>query len=68
LSFARANGDRFLEATSLLNLGAASLKEERFDEAIDWSRDAYEVSAALTARDITLVAVLNIGWAYYRLG
>ena len=68
LSFARANGDRFLEATSLLNLGAASLKEERFDEAIDWSRDAYEVSAALTAKDITLVAVLNIGWAYYRLG
>ena len=68
LAFARTNGDRFLEATSLLNLGAASLKEERFDEAIDWSRDAYEVSAALTARDITLVAVLNIGWAYYRLG
>ena len=68
LWFARASGDRFLEATSLLNLGAASLKEERFDEAIDWSRDAYEVSAALTARDITLVAVLNLGWACYRLG
>jgi CHAT domain-containing protein/Tfp pilus assembly protein PilF len=68
LSFARANGDKFLEATSLLNLGAASLKEEHFDEAIDWSHDAYDVSTALTARDIALVAVLNIGWAYYRLG
>jgi CHAT domain-containing protein/Flp pilus assembly protein TadD len=68
LSFARANGDKFLEATSLLNLGAASLKEEHFDEAIDWSHDAYDVATALTARDIALVAVLNIGWAYYRLG
>ena len=68
LSFARANSDKFLEATSLLNLGAASLKEEHFDEALDWSHDAYDVATALTARDIALVAVLNIGWAYYRLG
>jgi CHAT domain-containing protein/Tfp pilus assembly protein PilF len=68
LSFARAHGDRFLEATSLLNLGGAFVKEGRFDEAIDSSEAAYKASVALDARDIALAAQENVGWAYYRLG
>src|SRR6202158_279421 len=35
LSFARAHGDSFLESNSLLNLGAESLTQGRYDEAID---------------------------------
>ena len=68
LSFARAHGDRFLEATSLLNLGGVLVKEGRFDEALDRSDAAYKASVALDARDIALAAQENVGWAYYRLG
>src|SRR5258706_3057293 len=68
LTFARAHKDKFLEATALLNIAAAMLKEERFSEAIDWSRSAYDVSTAVEARNIGLVAQENIGWAYYNLG
>src|ERR1700686_3344259 len=68
LSFARAHGDRFLEATSLLNLGGVLVKEGRFDEALDRSDAAYKASVALDARDIALAEQENVGWAYYRLG
>src|SRR5713226_2259445 len=68
LSFARAHGDRFLESTSLLNLGLVSLKQERFDEAIESSEASYRVSSAIGAADVALVAQGNWGWAYYKLG
>lgn len=68
LSFARSSGDRFLEATSLLNLGALSLKTDHFDEAIDESDASYRIARTLNAADIALVAEGNVGWAYYRLG
>lgn len=68
LSFARSLGDRFLEATSLLNLGALSLKEEHFDEAITASQASYDIATAIGARDVALVAQDNQGWAYYKLG
>jgi len=68
LSFARAHDDRFLEATSLLNLGGVLVKEGRFDEAADRSDAAYKASVALDARDLALAAQENVGWAYYRLG
>jgi tetratricopeptide (TPR) repeat protein len=50
LSFARARNDAFLEATSLLNLGAEALAQGRFDEAIDQSEAAYRVAETLGAR------------------
>jgi CHAT domain-containing protein len=68
LSFARTKKDRFLEMTSLLNLSGALVKEARFDEALDRSRAAYEVSTILGAADIALAAQENLGWTYYRLG
>jgi CHAT domain-containing protein len=68
LSFANHRNDRFLEATALLNLGATSLKEEHFDAAVDRSAEAFQVSVGLGAGDITLVALENLGWAYYNLG
>jgi CHAT domain-containing protein len=68
LYFARSKSDRFLEATSLLNLSGILLKEGRFDEAIDRSRAAYEASTTLGAADIALAAQENLGWAHYRLG
>ncbi len=68
LSFARAHGDRFLEATALLNLGLTSLREEHFDEAIDRTDAAYQASTAIGARGVAQVALGNLGWAYYNLG
>jgi CHAT domain-containing protein len=68
LSFARIRGNRFLETTSLLNLGGVLVKEGRFDEAIDRALAAYDASISLEARDIALAAQENLGWSYYRLG
>jgi CHAT domain-containing protein len=68
LSFARAHGDRFLEATALLNLGASALREHHFDEAIGWLEPADTLSANLGAESVGLKAVGNLGWAYYNLG
>ena len=67
-SFAQANGDRFLEASALLNLSAYSLKEEHFDEAADLSDSAYQSATAIDAKSIAIKALGNLGWAYYRLG
>jgi CHAT domain-containing protein len=68
LSFARAHGDQFLEATALLNLGASSLREHHFDEAIDWLEPADALSTSLGAESVALKAAGNLGWAYYNLG
>jgi CHAT domain-containing protein len=68
LQFARAHNDHFLEATALLNLGLSSLREEHFDEAIDWAGAASQVSTELGAEDISQTALGNLGWAYYNLG
>jgi CHAT domain-containing protein len=68
LSFARSHHDSFLEATSLLNLGAESLAQSRFDEALDRSEAAYLTAKAMGARVVEPIAQGNIGWASYRLG
>ncbi len=68
LDIARAHGDRFLVANALLNLGLTSLRQERFDEAIDWTQASYEASSSLRAEGEVQAALGNLGWAYYKLG
>ena len=68
LSFADSDHDSFLKSTSLLNLGAESLLQGRFDEAVDRSQAANQIASALNARAVELVAIGNLGWAYYELG
>ncbi len=68
LQFASLHHDRWLEAGSLLNLGGVALREEHFDEALDWSKAAYRIAAELGAEDLAQVASGNLGWAYLRLG
>jgi CHAT domain-containing protein/Tfp pilus assembly protein PilF len=67
-AFARLHGDRFLEATTLLNLGLEALREQHYDEAVDWTEAAYRTSLGLGAGFIAQKAVGNLGWAYYYLG
>ena len=68
LLFARAHANRFLESTSLLNLGAMSLAQGHFDEAVDRSEGALRAATAIDARIVALVVKGNLGWAYYKLG
>jgi len=68
LAFARAHNDRFLESSALLNLGAAALHQDHFEEAIDWLAPALQLSSTLDAGLISLNAVGNLGWAYFKLG
>jgi len=68
LLFARSHGDRFLESTSLLNLGNESLTQAHFDEAIDRSEAAYQAAKTVGAKIVELITQGNIGWAYYKLG
>ena len=67
--FARANSDDFLRATALLNLGAAALQEEHFDETIEWTNNAaYQLSTRMGFGNTTQTALGNLGFAYYKLG
>jgi CHAT domain-containing protein/Flp pilus assembly protein TadD len=68
LSFAQGRGDRFLEASAMLDLSYAALQEEHFDEAIEWSKAAYEAAEACGAKLIMETALGNRGWAYYKMG
>jgi CHAT domain-containing protein len=65
---ARARGNRFLEATALLNLSWSALQQEHFDEALDWSDKAYRLSTDIDAGYIAQTALGDLGWNYYRLG
>jgi CHAT domain-containing protein len=68
LHFAVAHGDRWLEAGTLMNLGGLAVREEHFDEALDWSNSSLRLAAALGAEDVAQVASGNLGYAYLRLG
>ena len=68
LAHAKTTGDRFLEATSLVNLVGVLVKEERYDEAVDGSSAANRAATSIGAGDIALAAQVNLGWAYFRLG
>jgi CHAT domain-containing protein len=68
LNFARAHSDRWLEAAALLNIGVAEVRQEHFDEAVDWSSSAYRIATELGAEDLAQVASGNLGWAYFKLG
>ena len=68
LNIARQQNDRFLLASALLNLGVIALQEERFDEALDWSRAATEAAQVIDARVIEEKSQGNIAYANYALG
>ncbi len=68
LQFARVHRDPFLEETALLNLGLTSLRQNHFDEAIDWTEAASQAATNLGANGEAQAAIGNLGWAYYNLG
>ncbi|WP_348264808.1 CHAT domain-containing protein [Telmatobacter sp. DSM 110680] len=68
LAIARSLHDRYLESTTTLDLGWLALQAEHFDESVDWSRDAYQISTELGAEDLAESISGNLGWAYFGLG
>ena len=68
LAFARSQNDRWLKATTTLNLGYIAMQVDHYDEAVDWSRSAYEDGTASGYKQVIQSAAGNLGWAYYLLG
>ena len=68
LSFALAHHNQWLQVSSELNLGYAAMQLGHFDEAVDWSRNAYRAASVQGFENLAQGAAGNLGWAYYQLG
>lgn len=68
LEFARVHHDRELESSAWLNLSEVSLLGDQFDEAVDWSKNAYVASLQLGNENRAQIAEGNLGFAYFELG
>jgi CHAT domain-containing protein/Tfp pilus assembly protein PilF len=68
LAFAHAHNDPDLESNAHLNLGTVALQDSHFDEAVDWSQEAFEESTHLGNENYAQAALGNLGWAYFELG
>jgi CHAT domain-containing protein len=44
------------------------VQDDRYDEAVGWSKSAYQSAGELGAEDIVQNAIGNLGWAYFKLG
>jgi CHAT domain-containing protein len=65
---ARSNGDKFLEANTLLDLSWSADEQTHFDEALDWANASRQMAIPLGFSDLAQTALGNMGWAYYKLG
>ena len=60
--------DPFLEAAALEGLGAAATQNERYDEAIDWDREALQLARSIGAQHSLAQTLGNMAWSYRKLG
>jgi CHAT domain-containing protein/tetratricopeptide (TPR) repeat protein len=60
--------DRYWQANSIASIGTLRLRLHRYDEAIEWSRRALQISQAENYRATAAKVMGNLGWCYYRLG
>jgi len=68
LRSASRHDNKFLVATTLLNLSTTALQTGRYDEAVSWSLATSHAATQLGAEDVEEGARGNLGWAYLRLG
>ena len=66
--FASRHRDFWLQVSTALNLGWVDLQLEHYDEAVLWSKSAYDEAANLRYENLAQKAAGNLGWAYYQLG
>jgi CHAT domain-containing protein/Tfp pilus assembly protein PilF len=68
LQIARQRHQSFLEAKALGSLGLVSMREEHYDQSIDWDAQGLALSRSLGAESATAKILGNLGWSYYRMG
>jgi CHAT domain-containing protein len=68
LATARAGGNRFSEASALLNLGVLDLRQNHYEDALEQSDAAARVAKSIGAQVLLVRALGNAGWAYYGTG
>ena len=68
LTIARERNLPFLEAQALGNIGYVAMRQERYDEAIDWFRLTLEKSRSIGSLSSSLRTLGNMGWNYSVVG
>jgi CHAT domain-containing protein len=68
LAMAHTGGDRFAEATALLNLSVLNLHEYHYEDALDQAEACARIAMSLDAQVLFEKALGNAGWAYYGTG
>lgn len=68
LENARHQGDGHMQASSLLNLGVVALRQEHFDEALEWSNLAAGQARSVGDQLIQEKSQGNVAYADYALG
>jgi CHAT domain-containing protein/Tfp pilus assembly protein PilF len=68
LATARAGGNRFSEASALLNLSMISLQQDHYEDALEQSDASARVANSIGAQVLLEKARGNAGWAYYETG
>jgi CHAT domain-containing protein/Tfp pilus assembly protein PilF len=68
LRMAREQKDPFLEAAALGSLGLVSARMGRYDESIDWYREALSFSQSVGAQGSATRIQGNMGWSYFVMG
>ena len=59
LDFARSHRDPWLEAGTTLNLGYTAMQVDHYDEAVDWSKRAYQQAISLGYENVAQIARLT---------
>jgi CHAT domain-containing protein/Flp pilus assembly protein TadD len=68
LPLALSSGDRYWQASALLDLSWAADEQAHFDDTLDWADAARSIAVPGGYADIAQTALGNMGWAYYKLG
>lgn len=68
LGLARLQSDAYLEAASLGSLGLVAIKQEHYDESIEWNRAALRVAQQTGAQDSRAYILGNMGWSFVGMG
>jgi len=68
IELAQQQQDSYLETTNLLNLGVLAMRQQHFDQSIEWSGTAQRMSELHGYLQIAQVATGNLAWDYYKMG
>jgi len=68
LDLAHKQKNAFLEASVLGSLGVLATQLERFDESVNWNRQALQAARTLGALSLIAKIEGNIAWSYLKMG